>query len=47
MPIWHNVSKAEVESYSLLLTGIIALKSDVGMDELARELFIAIKPSSK
>ena len=47
LPIWHNVSKAEVESYSLLLTDIIALKSDVGMDALARELFVAINPSSK
>jgi hypothetical protein len=44
LPIWHNVSKAEVEEYSSLIVDTIALKSDMDVDELARKLFSAINP---
>lgn len=46
LPIWHNVSKAEVEAYSLLVTDIVALKSEMDMDDLVRKLFVEINPSS-
>lgn len=45
LPIWHNVSKAEVEEYSGLMVDTVALKSDIDIEELARKLFAAIIPS--
>ena len=44
LPIWHNISKAEVEEYSSLIIDTVALKSDMDIDELARKLFTAINP---
>jgi hypothetical protein len=45
LPIWHNVTRAEVEEYSPLIVDTIALKSDIDIDELARKLFAAISPA--
>jgi hypothetical protein len=44
LPIWHNVSRAEVEEYSPFIIDIVALKSDMDIDELVRKLFAAINP---
>jgi hypothetical protein len=46
LPIWHGVSKADVEAYSPMVADIQALKSDRAIDELARELFVAINPTT-
>jgi hypothetical protein len=45
LPIWHAVSLPEVAAYSPLIADIAALKSDMGMNELCRRLFVAINPS--
>jgi TIR domain len=45
LPIWHNVTREEVEAYSSLIVDTIALKSDIEVDELARKLFAVISPS--
>jgi hypothetical protein len=45
LPIWHSVTRAEVEEYSSLIVDTVALKSDIDVDELARKLFAAISPS--
>ena len=46
LPVWHGVSKAEVAAYSPMVADIQALKSDRAIDELARELFVAINPTT-
>jgi len=38
IPVWHNVSRTDVYSYSALVADIVALNSNVGVDELARRL---------
>ncbi len=45
LPIWLNVSRPEVAEYSPLVADIVALKSDMGIDELARRLFVEINPT--
>jgi hypothetical protein len=42
LPIWHNVSRSQVEEYSLLISDTFALNSNMDMDELTRRLFIEI-----
>jgi hypothetical protein len=44
LPIWLDVSREEVATYSLLLTDIVALTPTIGMDELAKKLFVEINP---
>lgn len=46
LPVWHNVSRQDVFNYSPILADIKGLSTDLGMDELARQLFIAIDPVS-
>jgi hypothetical protein len=42
LPIWHNVSRADVADYSPLIVDTVALKSDIDIDELTRNLFLVI-----
>jgi hypothetical protein len=46
LPIWHNVSYAEVFGYSPLIADITAIPSTLGIDEMARRLFLEIRPTS-
>jgi hypothetical protein len=45
LPIWLNVSKAEVAEYSPLIADVYALNANMNIDELARSLFLATSPS--
>jgi len=38
LPIWHNVTKQEVEERHSGLAGIVAIKSDVGLPEIIKNL---------
>jgi len=42
IPVWHRVSAAEVREYSPLVADIVALRSDVGIEELTRRLYRAL-----
>jgi TIR domain len=44
LPIWYNVSQKEVAEYSLLVADIVALRSNIGVDELAKKLLKEISP---
>ncbi len=46
LPIWHNVSRPEVFEFSPIVADIVALQSSLGLDELARRLFLELKPTS-
>lgn len=45
LPIWHGVSRDQVAEYSPMIADIHALRSDIGIDELAGKLFPAIRPA--
>jgi hypothetical protein len=42
LPIWHDVSREDVERYSPMVADVFALNSAVGVDELGRQLFLAL-----
>jgi hypothetical protein len=39
LPIWHEVSRAEVAAYSPIVADIVGLDSAVGTEQLARDLY--------
>ena len=41
-PVWHNVSRSQVFEYSPILADIKGVNSAVGIDEMARQLFIQL-----
>jgi len=45
LPIWHGVTREQVAEYSPMVADIKALRSDIDLDDLARELFVAINPT--
>jgi hypothetical protein len=45
LPVWDRVSRNDVFSYSPIVADIKGLSSDLGIEELARQLFIAIQPT--
>lgn len=44
LPVWHGVSRQNVYDYSPMVADVKALDSAIGIDELARQLFLEIKP---
>jgi hypothetical protein len=38
LPVWHNITKEEVLSYSPMLADIVALRTDRGIDAIGEEL---------
>jgi TIR domain len=46
LPVWHNVSRSEVESYSLPLADKVAGSTSQGILALVQELIRAIRPTS-
>jgi hypothetical protein len=46
LPVWHNLSRAEVEAFSLPLADKIALlSSEIGVDEMALRIRDVVAPS--
>ena len=41
--VWHNVTVADVEAYSLFLATTQAFKSEIGVEQLADELLVLIR----
>jgi hypothetical protein len=46
LPVWHNIDKEEVASYSLTLADIYAVKSSAGIETVTDEIIKAISPDS-
>jgi hypothetical protein len=46
LPVWHNIDKEEVTSYSLTLADIYAIKSSAGIETVTVEIIKAISPDS-
>lgn len=44
LPIWHNVTKADVMNRSLFLADKFALSSDIGVEQLAIKIVQKIRP---
>lgn len=44
IPVWHDVSRADVAKYSTLIADIVAVRSNVGIDDMARQLARVLKP---
>jgi Domain of unknown function (DUF1883)/TIR domain len=44
LPIWHGVDKKDVASYSPSLADTVALKSDLGVHEIARQISEVVSP---
>lgn len=44
LPVWHQVTKEIVASYSHSLADIVAVKSTVGLDEVTRQLLRVLQP---
>jgi len=42
LTIWHNISSADVESYSPTLAGVIAMKSNTGYISVAEKIIEAV-----
>ncbi len=42
LPVWHNIDKAEVASYSPTLAGIVAVKSSIGIEAVTNKIIEAI-----
>jgi len=45
LPIWHNVTRDDVYSYSSFLVDIFATNTDKGIDAVAKDIFKVLKPS--
>jgi hypothetical protein len=43
LPVWHNVTKQQVYEYCPSLADKFAVSSEVGIEEVARRLYKAIK----
>lgn len=46
LPIWHNVSKEDVASFSPILADRVAVSSDKGMEQIVKEILAAINKKS-
>lgn len=42
LPVWHNVSRADVERYSPALAGRVAARSTLGVEAVVREILEAV-----
>ena len=45
LPIWHNIEREEVESYSPTLADVVAVKSNIGYIEVANKIIESINIS--
>lgn len=45
LPIWHHITKEEVQNYSPLLAGKLAVDSKIGVETIAKEVFSIVKPN--
>jgi TIR domain len=45
LPIWHNMTRDDVMAYSPMIADVFALKSDLGVDELARQISRVVTPA--
>jgi len=46
LPIWHNVTKADVLKYSPMLAGKLAAPTNEGVEAVARKIYAAVRPQS-
>jgi len=46
LPIWHNITQEEVESYSPMLAGRFAAQSNRGIENVCNEILKVVKPST-
>ena len=46
LPIWHGVGLAEVEEYSPMLSGRVAIETTKGIDEVVKKVIEVVSPSS-
>lgn len=44
LPVWHDIGKDDVQKYSLYLSDIKALSSDLGIETLAQEIIYRVRP---
>lgn len=44
LPIWHNISKKDIQKYSLYLSDIKALSTEIGIENLSHEIIKNIRP---
>lgn len=44
LPIWHAITKEELQQYSLYLSDIMALSTEIGVDDLALEIVKRVRP---
>lgn len=44
LPVWHDIGKEDVQKYSLYLSDIKALSSDLGIEALAQEIIHRVRP---
>lgn len=47
LPVWHKISEAEILRYSPSLAGTIAVKSEHGLEEVARKITDVLGPPKK
>jgi len=43
LPVWHQVSKTDIDSYSAFLGDIVALNTEIGLDAVADKLVAVLK----
>ena len=44
LPIWHGVTAAQVQQYSPLLLGRLAVSTDRGLDHVAQQVLQVLRP---
>jgi hypothetical protein len=44
LPIWHKIDKQDIQNYSLYLSDIKALSTELPMEELCREIINIVRP---
>ncbi|BFU43381.1 toll/interleukin-1 receptor domain-containing protein [Krasilnikovia sp. MM14-A1004] len=44
LPVWHNVSQADVANYSPMVASVVGLSSQLGVEEVAQRLLRKISP---
>jgi hypothetical protein len=43
LPVWHNISLEELQKYSPMLSGRLAVKSDEGLEKVRKSLANSVK----
>ena len=44
LPVWHDIKKEDIQRYSLYLSDIMALSTQMGIDKLAVEIMKKVRP---